>query len=140
VAARLCEVLLIHLVRRHEDLETLPGGFFRGLQVPSILRSLNAMHAEPATDWSLEQLANEAGLSRSVFAERFHELVGVTPIGYLTTCRMRNARELLQHNSLGIKEVAERVGYSSAASFSRAYKRFFGETPRHMSGTRKGMT
>jgi AraC-like DNA-binding protein/mannose-6-phosphate isomerase-like protein (cupin superfamily) len=130
VADRLCEVLLIHLLRRYENLEALPGGFYRGLNVPSIARALNAIHAAPERDWSLASLANEAGLSRSVLAERFHELVGVTPMGYITTWRMRNARELLLHGSLGIKEVAERTGYSSAASFSRAYKRFFGDTPR----------
>lgn len=130
VADRLCEVLLIHLLRRYEDLEVLPGGFYRGLNVPSISRALNAIHVAPEGDWSLASLANEAGLSRSVFAERFHELVGVTPMNYIKTWRMRSARELLTHGSLGVKEVAQRVGYSSAASFSRAYKQFFGDSPR----------
>lgn len=130
VADRLCEVLLIHLLRRHDDLRVLPGGFYRGLNVPSISRALNAIHAAPARDWSLASLASEAGLSRSVFAERFHELLGVTPMRYITAWRMRNARELLMHGHMGIKEVAERTGYSSAASFSRAYKGFFGDSPR----------
>lgn len=64
-----------------------------------------------------------------MFAERFHEMLGITPMTYVKTWRMRNARELLMRRDLGIKEVAERVGYSSAASFSRAYKAFFGDTP-----------
>ncbi|MGB5364822.1 MAG: AraC family transcriptional regulator [Polyangiales bacterium] len=130
VSDRLCEVLLIHLLRRYDDLEALPGGFYRGLNVPSISRALNAIHAAPARDWSLASLAGEAGLSRSVFAERFHELIGVTPMAYITAWRMRSARELLMHSKLGVKEVAARVGYASAASFSRAYKRFFGDPPR----------
>lgn len=129
VADRICETLLVHLLRSYDDLERLPGGFYRGLQVPSILRALNAIHRAPGKNWSLVALASESGLSRSVFAERFHALIGVTPMSYITTWRMRNARELLIQGDLGVKEIASRVGYSSAASFSRAYKRFFGDSP-----------
>lgn len=129
IADRICEVLLVHLLRRYENLAGAPEGFFRALQAPSIVNALNAFHAEPEKEWTLHSLARVAGVSRSVFAERFRDLVGVTPMSYITSWRMQKARGLLLHQNVPIKDVAERVGYSSTASFSRAYKRVFGDTP-----------
>jgi AraC-like DNA-binding protein len=129
IADRYCEVLLVHLLRHHRDLAGTPSGFFRGLQAPTISKALNAFHAAPQKEWTLQTLSRIAGVSRSVFAERFRELVGVTPMSYVTTWRMQKARGLLMYRDVPIKEVAEQVGYSSTASFSRAYKRVFGATP-----------
>lgn len=130
IADRYCEVLLVHLLRHHHrDLAGTHSGFFRGFQAPGISKALNAFHVAPEKEWTLQSLSRIAGASRSVFAERFRELVGVTPMSYVTTWRMQKARWLLLHRNLPIKEVAEQVGYSSTASFSRACKRVLGATP-----------
>jgi AraC-like DNA-binding protein len=79
----------------------------------------------------VEQLANEAALSRSVFFERFRKAVGVPPMEYLLSWRMALAKSLLRHRDGGVKDVAERVGYGSASSFSVAFTRFVGMPPAH---------
>jgi AraC-like DNA-binding protein len=128
--ARLSELLFIEVVRQH--LATLPGdsiSWLAGLRDDFVGRSLSALHDRPAQDWSLDDLAKEVGLSRSMLAERFHHYVGVPPMQYLARWRMQLAASLLSGTSASIAEVADRVGYGSEAALSRAFKRLVGVAP-----------
>lgn len=130
VLARLSELLFVEVVRQH--VAALPPettGWFAGLRDESIGRALQLLHRRPATDWSLDALAKEAGLSRSVLAERFVQLVGVPPMQYLAQWRIQLAAALLRSSQAGLAEIAEGVGYGSEAALSRAFKRLVGVAP-----------
>ena len=104
-------------------------GWLRALKDARIASALGAMHAKPGHSWTVAQLAAAARMSRSPFAARFRETVGEAPLAYLTRWRMHLASGLLEDGALGIKEVADRVGYGSEASFSKAFKSFAGVPP-----------
>jgi AraC-like DNA-binding protein len=87
------------------------------------------MHERPGHSWTVAELAAAARMSRSPFAARFREAVGEAPLAYLTRWRMHLASGLLEEGGLGLKEVADRVGYGSEASFSKAFKSFAGIPP-----------
>ncbi|MNE83065.1 putative response regulatory protein [compost metagenome] len=87
------------------------------------------MHARPEHAWTVTDLANEASLSRSAFFARFNRIVGQSPMGYLLAWRMALAKQLLRNRKLGIEQVAERVGYGSASTFSVAFARYAGMSP-----------
>jgi len=87
------------------------------------------MHDAPTHVWTVAELAREAALSRSTFFERFRREVGVSPMEYLLGWRMALAKDLLRRNRLGVAKVAERVGYSSASTFSVAFARHVGMPP-----------
>jgi AraC-like DNA-binding protein len=130
VLAKLSELMFIEVVRRH--LEALPpeqAGWLAGLRDPFVGKALSLLHARPAYDWTIEELAREAGLSRSVLAERFSELVGVPPMLYLAKWRMQIASALLAGGSTNLATVANEIGYGSEAAFSRAFKKMVGVPP-----------
>jgi AraC-like DNA-binding protein len=130
VLAKLSELMFIEVVRRH--LASLPpeqAGWLAGLRDPFVGKALSLMHAKPAQDWTIEDLAKEVGLSRSVLAERFADLVGMPPIQYLAKWRMQIASGLLSGGSANIAAVAAEVGYGSEAAFSRAFKKVVGVPP-----------
>src|SRR5262249_52620767 len=87
------------------------------------------MHARPAHGWTIDDLAREAGTSRSVLAERFTKLTGIPPMHYLAKWRMQIASELLRNGQANLASIAAHVGYESEASFSRAFKKVIGVTP-----------
>ena len=129
VLARLSELLFVEAVRRY--LETLPPaetGWLAGLRDPVVGQALAAMHAGPRSPWTVDDLARQAGVSRSVFAERFTEMVGQPPMQYLALWRMQLASRLLVDGA-HVAAVAEAVGYESEAAFSRAFKKLVGEAP-----------
>jgi AraC-like DNA-binding protein len=101
-----------------------------GLADARIARVLKSIHEQPAQPLTLEVLAAIAGMSRSNFCERFTALVGQSPLRYRNEFRLTLARKLLAKGTLRVGEVGIAVGYESEASFSRAYKAFFGHTPR----------
>ncbi|KFN43541.1 AraC family transcriptional regulator [Arenimonas oryziterrae] len=127
--ARLVDALLIEALRSHADAAHATPGLLRGLADPRIAVALQRMHAQVGRAWTMAALAKEAALSRSVFFERFTKAVGVPPIAYLLGWRMAVAKELLRRGGLTIDEVAERVGYRSASTFSTAFRRQVGEAP-----------
>ena len=90
---------------------------------------LALIHQHYAKPWSLERLAKEIGVSRTVLAVRFRTLVGASPIAYLTRWRMLQAARLIRESSAAMAEVAEKVGYTSEAAFAKAFKRTLGRTP-----------
>jgi AraC-like DNA-binding protein len=87
------------------------------------------MHANPARSWTMAQLAKEAALSRSAFFDRFTRSVGMPPMEYLLAWRMALAKDMLRRTEIDIAEVAERVGYCSASTFSTAFSRHVGQPP-----------
>jgi AraC-like DNA-binding protein len=130
ILARLSEMLFVEAVRGYID--ALPGnatGWLAALRDPSLSRSLSALHLRPARAWTAEELAKEACLSRSAFAERFTTTVGVPPMSYLTRWRMLLAGQRLRESSDTLAQVAEAVGYESEFSFSRAFARETGVAP-----------
>jgi AraC-like DNA-binding protein len=94
-----------------------------------ISTALRHMHAKPEENWTLEMLAREAGMSRSAFAERFAEIMGVPPMQYLSNWRLQRAARLLEQPSISIAQAAAAVGYESEAAFNRAFKKQVGLPP-----------
>jgi AraC-like DNA-binding protein len=129
VIARLCDVLVIHAVRRWlEDSTAARSGWLGALRDERIGPVLALMHRHPERPWTVASLAAAAHLSRALFAQRFTELVGEPPIGYLTRRRMEVATTLLRQGTT-ISQAARHAGYGSVAAFSRAYKHFTGAPP-----------
>jgi AraC family transcriptional regulator, alkane utilization regulator len=130
VLARLSESLFVEVLRWQFRYSAQGhGGWLAGLQDPQIGRVLNLLHALPDRAWTVDELAKEAAISRAALAKRFVELVGQSPIQYLAGWRMHLARNLLQESTLGIGEIAGRVGYESEAAFNRAFHRIVGSPP-----------
>jgi AraC-like DNA-binding protein len=123
-------MLFISAVRHY--LATLPEdsvGWLAGLRDDAIGRALRLLHERVTHDWSLDELAKDAGLSRTVLAERFQHFVGVPPMRYLARWRMQLACSLLSNGNLSLAEIATRVGYGSETALSRAFKREIGIAP-----------
>jgi AraC-like DNA-binding protein len=130
VLARLVEVLLIEALRVTPTLRNAPNpGLLRGLADPQLALALRQMHGQLTRSWTVAQLAKCAALSRSTFFERFNGAVGLPPMEYLLAWRMAVAKDLLRREQLGIADVAARVGYSSASTFSSAFSRYVGQPP-----------
>lgn len=130
VLAKLAEVLFIEVLRLYMN-EQGQGrvGWLAGLGDRVVGSALNAMHRDPAQPWTLEKLARAAGASRSVLAERFQQLVGASPMQYLTQWRMMMAANMLRQSDAPLAHVAESVGYQTDTAFSRAFRREFGAPP-----------
>ena len=125
---RLVEVLLIEALRSTPG-EDAPPGLLRGLADARLAPAIRQMHGQLARSWTVAQLAKTAALSRSAFFERFTRTVGLPPMEYLLAWRMAVAKDLLRRHDLGLAEVAERVGYGSASTFSTAFSRHVGQPP-----------
>lgn len=129
VLQRLLEVMLIEALRCGADSTSAPG-LARGLADPRLATALRALHARPAHPWTVTELATEAALSRSAFFARFTHKLGLPPMEYLLGWRMALAKQLLlRERGLGMEEIAERVGYSSASTLSVAFARHAGIPP-----------
>ena len=129
ILARLSELMFVEAVRRHlETLSAEETGWLAGVRDPAVGRALAAIHRQPAHAWSLEDLAREAGASRSALADRFALLVGKPPMQYLTQWRMQLAAGFLARGEK-VTNVAFDVGYESEAAFSRAFKKLTGQSP-----------
>jgi AraC-like DNA-binding protein len=128
ILSRLVEVLLIEALRlaRGED---APAGLLRGLSDARLAAAIRQMHGDPARPWTVAELAKKAALSRSAFFDRFTKAVGLPPMEYLLAWRMALAKDLLRRHEAGLTEVAERVGYGSASTFSTAFSRHVGQPP-----------
>lgn len=128
VLERLLEVLLVEALRSGTETSSAPG-LSRGLGDERLAAALHALHARPEHPWTVLDLAAEAALSRSAFFARFNRIVGVPPMEYLLAWRMALAKQLLRNRELRIDQVAERVGYGSASTFSVAFSRHAGMPP-----------
>lgn len=130
ITAHLAEVLFAEVLRRY--LLSLPSGrtgWLAGAGDPAVGRAMAALHRRPTEDWTLESLAKEAGISRSVLTERFTRYLGQGPMGYLADWRLDLAAEALRTTKRSVQRVANDVGYESEAAFNRAFKRKFSLPP-----------
>ncbi|HEX8911758.1 MAG TPA: AraC family transcriptional regulator [Humisphaera sp.] len=138
VVDRLAEVLFVHAMRSHiassgmaaGGLAAGGGSWLRGVGDPQVGEALRLMHAEPARAWTVSDLADEVGMSRSAFADRFRALVGQTPLEHLTQWRMVRAATLMrEQRGRTMAAVAAEVGYRSESSFGKVFRRVMGAPP-----------
>jgi len=130
VLARLADVVITRLVRSWaENFHGGTTGWLAAIRDPKIGSALAAIHRRPGNAWSIEGLAKIAGMSRSMFCDRFAAIVGMPPAGYLARWRMHLASSWLGNERVRVAEAAQRLGYQSEAAFSRAFKRLMGVSP-----------
>jgi AraC-like DNA-binding protein len=130
VVTRLAELMFLEVLRRYlEDLPAGQTGWLAGIRDEIVGRVLTLLHGRPGHPWTLDELAREAGSSRSSVAKRFAELVGQPPMQYLTQWRMQVAANLLAQSGAKVATIGTEVGYDSEAAFSRAFKKATGLAP-----------
>jgi AraC-like DNA-binding protein len=137
VSTRLPELVLIEVLRSH--LATAPAagsGWLAALGDPVLAPALALLHTSPGHAWTVAEIASGAAVSRSQLDERFRQLLGTSPIRYLTEWRMHLAENLLATTQITVHDVAHRLGYESQEAFSRAFKRERGISPTHWRDTR----
>ncbi|WP_413711737.1 cupin domain-containing protein [Rhizobium sp. Rhizsp82] len=126
--SRVIDILVIRCIRTWSR-TVQNDGWVGSLADDRISRVVATLHRHPADPWTVALLAALAGMSRSSFADRFAQLVGVPPLRYLQNWRLSLATELLQNSQISVKEIAFLIGYESEAAFSRAYRSKFGYPP-----------
>lgn len=130
VLTKLSELMFIDVLRHYiEALAPHKTGWLAALRDPLIGKALALIHDQPAHHWTIDSLAKQSGMSRTVFAERFVELVGIPSMHYLAKWRMQVASELLTGSNANLASIAADIGYESEAAFSRAFKRLLGVPP-----------
>jgi AraC-like DNA-binding protein len=132
ILTRLPAIVLAEVLRLH--LASAPAadrGWMAALHDPVLAPALAELHRAPERKWTVADLASAACVSRSSLDERFRQLLGRSPIRYLTDWRLHVAKELLATTDLGVQAVARRVGYDAEEAFSRAFKRAYGLAPAH---------
>lgn len=128
VLNELAYLLFIQVLRMQIESGTSTG-LLLALADRQIGRTLNLLHLDFQHDWSVAELANEVGMSRSVFSEKFGSLVGKTPMRYLAEWRMQEAWDMLRSDDTSMATIADNVGYSSEMAFRKAFRKITGETP-----------
>ncbi len=129
VVRRLSEVLFLQAVRAWAARARPEQGVLPALADPRLSSALAAIHEDPAAPWTIGTLSRRAAMGRSAFAERFRRVTGETPLRYLTRWRVQRAKRLLAESDLPLERIAELVGYESAPSLSRVFRRVAGATP-----------
>lgn len=127
LVARLSDVLLVHVLRAFA--ERGDAGWLAALADPHLGPLMRRVHQEPGGDWTADRMARAAGLSRTVLFQRFDATMGRTPADWLLDWRMTLAAEALRAGDEPVASLAGRLGYSSEASFSRAFRRVHGLPP-----------
>ncbi len=127
--SRLLDVIFMQMLRTWASNGEVGRGWLSGAIDDRVNRAMSAIHADPAHRWTVAELAKLANLSRSAFAGRFLGIVGQPPMAYLAAWRLDRAAEMLRYGRWPISEVAERVGYTSQAAFSRAFRAQFAVSP-----------
>lgn len=141
ILSKLGELMLLQAVRH--CIECLPAestGWLAALRDSNVSAALRALHGRPAEPWTLDALAREAGLSRSMFCERFSGLMGTSAMQYLSNWRLQLASSLLERRGASITRIAADVGYESDAAFNRAFKKRVGVPPGAWRRRRRGRT
>jgi AraC-like DNA-binding protein len=130
ILSKLSEVMFLQAVRQYVDaLPPESTGWLAGLRDRHVSAALSLMHGRPAEAWTLDSLAREVGVSRSVFADRFTQIMGSPAMHYLSNWRLQLAANLLEEQRLSIAQAAAQVGYESEAAFNRAFKKLVGIPP-----------
>jgi AraC-like DNA-binding protein len=128
--AKLSETLFVDTLRRYvSSLPEQQVGWLAGARDPVVGKSLALLHSRVAHPWTIADLAEEVGISRSALVERFTRYLSEPPMTYLTRWRLQLAMKSLERTSRGVADIAANVGYESEAAFSRAFKREFGQPP-----------
>jgi AraC-like DNA-binding protein len=125
---RLSEYVLVLLLREAVGKELVETGTLRGLSDERLSKSLMAMHQQPERPWDLDRLASVAGMSRARFAAHFHDVVGTTPMAYLTAWRIGIAQMMLRRGE-PLKSIAPAIGYESSTALSRVFRQSVGQSP-----------
>jgi AraC-like DNA-binding protein len=130
VLTKISELLFVEAMRRYvQSLSPEHKGWLAGLRDSHVGKALSLLHAQPGYAWTVDDLAREVALSRSALAERFVDLIGESPMQYLTRWRLALSAKALRSNAEPIRRIAERCGYESESAFNRAFKRKFGMPP-----------
>ena len=130
ILTKLSELLFVEALRRHiEQLPESRRGWLAGLRDRFVGRALALMHEQPGHAWTVDELAERVGLSRSTLSQRFADLIGQAPIQYLTRWRLTIAAQRLRNEDASLARIAADSGYDSEAAFNRAFKRALGTTP-----------
>jgi AraC-like DNA-binding protein len=136
----LLSTLFIYILRQWSETQpNLANTWFSALQNQHVAKALECIHKQPAENWTIETLAQVAGLSRSLFAKQFQESVGESPYVYLTRWRIGIAAQLLSQTDISVGEVAKKTGYNSGYSFVRAFKQVLGKTPKQHRSSRQSI-
>jgi AraC-like DNA-binding protein len=131
IAQQLAYMMLIQAIRLHLADEARRGvGWLFALADKQMGTAITCMHDNPGHQWTLQKLAERAGMSRSIFALRFKETVGATPMEYLTRWRMLLAGDRLKYSDDSISVIASSLGYESESAFGKAFRRLMGCSPR----------
>ncbi|MFC4223954.1 helix-turn-helix domain-containing protein [Lysinibacter cavernae] len=128
VCRMMANTVLVSIIRAWVLRGCAPSNWPSRTNDPFFDRVVEAIHADPGAEWSLERLAQVSAMSRSAFAARFRAATGTSPASYVTGVRIRSAQELLA-SGLGISDVSRAIGYESDDGFSRAFRRYVGKTP-----------
>ena len=129
IMSRLAEVMFVYLIRTYLEQADAHSGFLLALKDDRISKGLKLMHEHPEKAWTVAALAKSTGMSRTLFFNKFKNIAGATPMGYLTNWRIMKAKEIMAVSKANISEIAEEVGYQSEAAFNRIFKQTTGETP-----------
>lgn len=129
VLRRMADVLFIQAVRAYAAQNGCTSSWLTGLRDPRVARALALLHERYAEPWTLDRLAHAAGSSRTALAVRFKELVGESPMSYLTRWRITRAANRMRSERINLSRIAESVGYRSDAVFAKAFRRIIGESP-----------
>lgn len=129
---RLTEIIFIQVVRAFVNKMGDAAGTLAGVLDPQLSKALAEVHAAPEKPWTVNDMARVAGMSRTLFAQKFTALIGMTPLGYVTQWRMQMAKRALVESKKPEIEIAESIGYQSESAFARAFKREFNATPSQM--------
>jgi AraC-like DNA-binding protein len=131
IAQQLAYMMLIQALRLYlADATTAGRGWLSALSDKHMSIAITSMHSDPGYPWTLHSLAERVGMSRSVFALRFRETVGATPMEYLTRWRMLLAADRLKNSGDGLCAIAQSLGYESESAFGKAFRRVMGYSPR----------
>jgi AraC-like DNA-binding protein len=136
IAQQLAYSMLIQALRLHlNDAASAGPGWLFALSDKQMSLAITTMHSDPGHPWTLLSLAERVGMSRSVFAQRFRQTVGATPMEYLTRWRMLLAADRLKNSSDGLSAIAQALGYDSESAFGKAFRRVMGCSPRQYART-----
>lgn len=129
IIKRLSEVIFIQMIRFWNQNSSVKKGFIAALNDQHLSNSLKAFHENYADNWTVEKLAKESSMSRSLFSDRFKQYLDLSPMQYVTNWRMQCAKQMLTETNLPLESIANKVSYESAAAFSKAFKRLFDQNP-----------
>ena len=129
IIKRLSEIIFIQSIRIWQESEQNKDGFLAALNDPLLSKGLKAFHEDFSAPWSIQKMADYAGMSRSLFAKRFKQYLNQAPMQYVVMWRMQNAQRMLKAGDHSLEQVALAVGYETLASFSKAFKRNVGINP-----------